>query len=179
MRPPYFKHVLELKEPDFEQHPIWICAYNTDVDEAWFEEDPADEATYRPWEGQPPYDCVHSRHRSARVAATFSLADGTELPGFCKPPNPAFGTSFTEIIRMQPLIFWNDRILDFWIGGADETVMRTVIRETYGALKRDADAIFPIRYRIPDELVSVKFRGTIDGFGRLVPPDYRKTVIER
>jgi hypothetical protein len=56
MRPPFIKHVLEQRAADFRRHPVWVNAYNTDLEEPWYDDDPADEATYRPWAGPLPYD---------------------------------------------------------------------------------------------------------------------------
>jgi hypothetical protein len=48
IRPPFVKHVLELRAAHFRRHPVWVNACNTDLDEPWYDDDPADEATYGP-----------------------------------------------------------------------------------------------------------------------------------
>jgi hypothetical protein len=174
MRPPFIKHVLELRAEDFERHPVWINAYNTDLDEPWYYEEASDEATYRPWEGPLPYDCGRRSIRPPRVAATFVLASGMVLPGCCHPPGPR--TAPDNFSYTHPLVFAGDEVIGFWAGANERMVEhhRARLSRAVGA----RDVVFPVRYQIRPGITNLEFTGEIKGFGRLLPPDHRTAVIE-
>jgi hypothetical protein len=158
-----------MRRADFVEHPIWVCAYNTDIGEPWFEEEPADEATFMPWRGCLPYDCFSFADRSVLVAANFTLADGTTLLGYSEVPRPTWGREGFEFHRTRPCVLLDDGPFGFWIGSAsDETVQRLKLSR-YQRLGREASAVFPVHYVIDPTLIGLDFAEDIPGFGWFVP----------
>ena len=171
------KHILDLQPNDFVQNPIWVCAYNTDLKEPWYEENPADEVTYMPWGHAPPYDYIKPSHRSVLLAATFTLPHERVLPGYCGLPAPQWGAPGLGLSHMQPTMFWEGKAIGFWMGAVDAKTFDRMRSEAYGLLRGLSQPLFPIKYAIRNDLVDYDFSGMIDGFGRLAPPDFKNVEI--
>jgi hypothetical protein len=177
-RPTWYKHVLDLRRADLVEHPIWVCAYNSDIDEPWFVEDPADEATFMPWSGILPYDCFSFADRSVLVAASFALADGTTLAGYSEIPRPTWGREGFEFRRTRPCVLLDDGPLGFWVGSATDEAIQRLKKSRYHRLGRDASAVFPVHYRIDSALIGINFAEDIPGFGRYIPQTNEIAVVK-
>lgn len=177
-RPDFIKTIHELSLNDLKRHPIWLNAYNTDIEEPWYDEAPADEVTYRPWFGKPPFDCSTPTARAPLAAADFVLQDSTMLAGCCHLPNANVADRELAFRYTQPLMFIGGTTFGFWLGAAAEAVARTELERLIHLLARPIDLIFPIHYKISDGLVIPGHAGKINGLGRLSPVDYKTVVIE-
>ena len=162
MSKPDLRRYTAFSPEDFAMHPVWICCYGLDQEEAWANE--LDEITYRPWTDTKPY----SRQSSAVevvVRTTFRLADGTILSGFATPPHPAWGGRGRDLASTQPTIFLPDGTrASFWTGIPPTGEMK---RRFYSALAKEAQSVFPIRFLIAGDWIDKQFEGIIEGFGSL------------
>jgi hypothetical protein len=99
------------------------------------------------------------------VAATFTLADGSLLTGYCTPaPVAVVGRRgwFRGIGLLQPAIVLERGQVPFWFL---EKPVREEILTLYDTLGRDAKQVFPIEFRARVEVPPESFAsGRLEGF---------------
>jgi hypothetical protein len=158
MSRPLLRQYAELSPADFDQAPVWIGCHTADYDEPWY--DDTDEETFRPWTGPLP---ASPDVGMLLVRAEFTLHDGTRFGGFVTPvfdDEPA--DRDLRLSTQQPAIFAPNRILQFWCGGIEPSAAR--IADTYRALDRQPDRVFPIAFRAMPGLTTGNTEGMILGF---------------
>src|SRR5665213_1248564 len=155
------KQCYDFRQSDFISNPIWMCVFNIDVDEPWYDE--TDEATYRPWPGPPPYRCSGLNALDVIVRAQFTLADGTKLEGFARPPSPPDGDAGYSLGFRQPALFLpGGSMIGFWLGGRESCEPDR--GQFYSELRKTPSQVFPIMYQSFPGLIDTPDAGSIDGF---------------
>ena len=150
------KQVYELNLHDLNTFPIWEFRLD-DVGGAG-----QDESTVRPHMAPGPLDPAD---RMFIVRATFTLADGSKMQGYCTPPrrgDAGLGT-------MQPIIVTNRGQVRFWCGTAAPSPKR--LADSYEWLGKDAKHVFPVQFESEVELVGGPVKGSVPGF--LVLEDFQ------
>ncbi len=143
------KQVYELTISDFEQFPVWEFALDEEGVEG------QDEATVRPYQFNPPLDPGDG----LMVAkAAFTLADNTKMNGYIYPPFPDDAT----MGFIQPVIIVGQQQVMFWYGIMEPD--QDILSQNYQLLGKDANEIFPLKFRSVVELKYGVVEGTIDGF---------------
>ena len=119
MTDPHRVQYLDLTAEHFARHPVWENVHGADVPAPWH--DDADEETFRPWPGALP---VGSEDGFFLVRASFTLADGTILPGFVSPQTETPPTTLARIARsVRRLVSSRD---DAWPSRVDEVLQGEV-----------------------------------------------------
>jgi hypothetical protein len=140
------KQVYDLSAADLCEYPAWEFA----IDEEG--EDGQDEASVRPL---PLHDIDDHLDGSAIVAAEFTLADGTILPGYLTPrtrPNMTLGD-------IQPQIITDRGQVMFWYGRCPMK-----LENLYNLLQRSSSEVFPIRFKAMLPIENHEYIGEIPGF---------------
>lgn len=143
------RQVYELTPKDLGDCPIWEFALDEEGEEG------QDEATVRPWDGEPPLDPSDGMFV---VKASLMLADGTRYLGYLTPPvqgDDSIGT-------VQPVIVTDQQQLMFWLGVVAPTP--EFIQQAYALLGRKAEQVFPVRYASEVSLVGGAISGLLSGF---------------
>jgi len=155
---PLLRQFGDLRPGDFEAHPVWVQCHVVDYDEPWYED--TDEETFRPWDGPLP---ANPAEAMLLVTATLALADGTGMPGFITPQNPADSGGKPDLSLMQPQVFLPDgSSFGFWFGIA--TPPRDEIASFYAAVGKSRQEVFPIAFEADDGLAAGITSGAIAGF---------------
>lgn len=141
MTTPLLVQYLDLTAEHFTRHPVWISAHVADTDAPWY--DDTDEETFRPWLGALP---VGPDDGLFLVRATFTLADGTALPGFLTPqeaPQPAG----LEGLLQAEVFLPGGRREQFWDGLVPLPAERraALAAQLFADLGKLAGAVFPVR----------------------------------
>jgi hypothetical protein len=145
------KPVYDLTLADFDAAPVWEFALD--------EEGVAgqDEPTVRPYEVAFPLDAAG--HGGLVVRAVFTLADGTNLRGYFSPQP----VSLRKPGWLQPVIICDAGQVKFWNG--IRRPPQNQMTDELAKLGKQADEVFPLRYRSDVELVGGPISGIIPGFG--------------
>jgi hypothetical protein len=141
----------ELDVEDFQHHPVWIGCHTADYGRPWYED--TDEETFRPYTGRLPVDASEGM---LLIRAVIELRDGSRYPGFVSPGS--------RLGAQQPQIFVDGRRFCFWGGVAG--IAERAQREFYAALKKEPNAIFPLRFVADPGLATGVVEGQVDGFYR-------------
>ena len=122
-------------------HRVWVACHVEDYAEPWYED--TDEETFRRWSGPLP---VERSDVMLLVSADARLNDGSAMEGFLTPsPQPQ------HLGASQPHVFLGDLAIGFWSGMA--TVADTLVRAFFDQIERSSDDVFPITFRVHDDLV--------------------------
>jgi hypothetical protein len=151
MTAPLLVQYLDLTREHFARHPVWISAHVADDQEPWYGD--TDEETFRPWGGTLPLEAESDG--LFLVRATFTLADGTVLPGFLTP-EPAQPTGFlARLLRPRAKLTGAAGLLQaevFLPSGRTEQFYDGLIERPISAraalfaeLGKSAGAVFPVR----------------------------------
>jgi len=155
---PALRQFRDLRPEDFEKHPIWVHCHVIDYNEPWYGE--TNEETFRPWLKGGPVD---PRETMFLVAASLRLADGTELPGFITPQNPAENKGEPDLGIIQPQVFLpSGKRVAFWFGIM--TPRDDHIAGVYAALGKTAAEVFPVSFAAKEGLATGITSGSIPGF---------------
>lgn len=159
MERPLLKQLGSVTLADFEKFPVWVLCHTTDYDEEWY--DDTDEATVRPWSDNIPID---AKSAIFFIRAHFVLADGAEMKGFVSyMTNPQWKIVANDIGSTQPVLLHpSGKQIPFWYGVIKIT--SEDMNRIYTLLGKDRKMVFPIRYRVDDNLIVVEQKGEIDGF---------------
>jgi hypothetical protein len=154
---PLLKQFGDLTLSDFSQHPVWVNVHVIDYEEDWYNE--TDEETFRPWDGNLPADPSETMFL---VKARLTLADGSEYDGFITPQQesgePDLGT-------IQPCLFTKSgEIVWFWFGNFQPS--QKDINGIYEKLSKNANQVFPIKFKAQDGIATGIVKGIIPGFCR-------------
>jgi hypothetical protein len=154
---PLLKQFGNLTLSDFVQHPVWVNCHVIAYGKPWYNE--TDEETFRPWDGNIPADPGETMFL---VKGQLILADGTEYDGFITPQQ---GPSEPDLSIIQPYLFAkSEKALSFWFGMFEPS--RKEINRFYETFGKNAEQVFPIRFRAVDGLAKGIVEGTIPGFCR-------------
>lgn len=160
MSSPVLKQFGDLSPRDFADHRVWVACHVEDYDEPWYEG--TDEETFRPWSGPLP---VERSEDMLLVSAEARLNDGSAMEGFLTPsPEPQ------DLGAAQPHLFLGDLATGFWGGIAGIPV--TLVRTFFDRIERSPEDVFPITFRVHDDLVIGGIDITVPGW---VPPPTRST----
>jgi hypothetical protein len=151
---PELKQFGDLHPVDFDRHPVWVSCHGTDGGQPWYDE--TDEETFRPWTGALP---VGQADGMFLVRAAFELGDGRRYSGFI---TPAFHEA--DLGVLQPHVFVGERCFRFW--GGMFGVPAEERQAFYSALRKDMDAVFPIRFGAEPGLATGAAQGQVKGFYR-------------
>jgi len=181
---PELKQIWDLREADFQRHPVWIGVHNTDFGKAWY--DMADEATYRPWTEPLP---ASAERGFVLVRAEFQTRDGSRYAGFvraasqnwdaARPPRRtangeillSAGRSFSTkhggsplaiLGIQQPRMFVGDGQFSFWGGRRGISPERR--SNLYAAVGKCAEDVFPLSFEADAKLCSGVLKGEVHGF---------------
>jgi hypothetical protein len=167
---PELKQFGTLTQADFERFPVWANVHSHDYNESWYDE--SDEETFRPWSGELPVDPDLGMFL---VRAQIRLVDGTQVIGFLTPAVGSGKVSENELGVVQPYLFSESGpLVTFWggmFGFTDEAK-----KSAYDLLGRNANQIFPIKFRAEDGLAKGKQAGEIRGFYQLI--DFKSQKVE-
>lgn len=137
MNTPLLVQYLDLTEEHFTRHPVWISVHVADGSEPWYAD--TDEETFRPWLGALP---VAPDDGWFLVQATFTLADGTLLPGFVSPQASKQPVGPAGLLQGE-VFLPSGRREQFWDGlVARPTAERAALLAEIG---KPAAAVFPVR----------------------------------
>lgn len=164
MEKPDLRQFGDLTLEDFDRHPVWIGCHTADNGEPWYED--TDEETFRPWTGNLPAGATEGMFL---VKATIELADGSRHPGFVTP-----AVTPGDLGAQQPQIFAGGRRVRFWGGIRGVPVIER--QALYGALGRDPDAIFPLKFSVDPRLATGETGGEVSGFYRFVLRDGTRLI---
>ena len=150
-------YVWELTLENFAAHPVWEQKVEDDWD--WDNFDPLDQ--FLPYGGESPVD-VASFDRCL-VAARFTLADGTVLPGYFVPDTSEYTPSYFFAV-----IFTAEGPVHSWFtsprqGGIYQPTPEE-LASNYAKLGRAAAAVFPIHFESSVPLINGPTGGTLHGF---------------
>jgi hypothetical protein len=146
------KCVTQLTPEDLQCFPVWVLMAGAD------EAEDVDEVTAAPWTPRGPFDL---REGPAVLRARFTLADGTELPGyFSASEDWDRGLCFS-----QPVIVTARGQVSLWLDFLKPTPK--LLERWYAVLGKTADQVFPVRFRSGIELADGPVAGTAEGFGYL------------
>lgn len=143
------KQVYELTQQDFDQYPVWEFALDEETEEG------QDEATVRPFQNKPP---LNPSDGMFVVAASFALADGTKMNGYLTPGVQGD----TSLGTIQPIILADSGQVMFWQG--IRAPSSADLAESYAALGKTVDQVFPLKFASDVPLVGGRVEGTLDGF---------------
>jgi hypothetical protein len=104
------------------------------------------------------------------VAADFVCADGTRWRGYV---TPGVGTDTGNMGTEQPTLL-EPRLFNFWSGivvPSPEDISRY-----YVELGKEANELFPLKWRVRDGVLAHRYEGRVEGFGYL---EDRKAVVLR
>ena len=135
---PLLVQYLDLTAEHFSQHPVWISAHVADSDEPWY--DDTDEETFRPWLEALP---VGPDDGLFLVRATYTLADGTALPGFVTPQAKASSANDVNGLLQGEIFLPSGRREQFWNGLISRPPAERVALLT--ELRKPPGAVFPVR----------------------------------
>jgi hypothetical protein len=138
MTMPLLVQYLDLIAEHFSQHPVWISAHVADTGEPWY--DDTDEETFRPWLEALP---VGSDDGLFLVRATYTLADGTELPGFVTPQAKAPSANDVNGLLQGEVFLPSGRREQFWNGLIARPPAECAA--FLAALRKSPGAVFPVR----------------------------------
>ena len=174
------KQEYQLTAADFVRYPVWIGVHNYDSDEAWYDE--ADEETYRPWTGALPFA---EKRGIVLVRATFELADGSTLPGYCSPrsedwdvaPAPYMtksgivtlrswsathgGTKLSLMALLNPSVFVGCDAVGFHLGAPSIRADR--VRQFYSLIGKRPSDVFPVKFAADKKFATGIGSGQLDG----------------
>ena len=164
MLKPALKQEYDLQPEDFTQHPVWMAVHGADEAESWY--DSCDEATFRPWNGSGAADPESGR--LLLVAATFTLPNGTTLPGAFYSPSLKEGAHrpASDLIGdLQPRTLIGGRSVWFWgglrgISSNDREHFYSVARET-------PETAFPVKFKSSPGITQGIEEGVVLGFYRI------------
>jgi hypothetical protein len=141
------KQVYDLRPSDLETFPIW----EHPLDE---EGEPGqDEATVKP---RPDLGEADPGEGLLVVRAEFVARDGTKYDGYVYP-------SFDfDLSSIQPTIVTAEGQVNFWHGAF--APKRSDLERDYELLGRDADRLFPVRFRALVEHQGAKLEGEVPAF---------------
>ncbi len=155
------KQIYELTPDDLRKFPVWEFKLDQEGEAG------QDECTVRPYTASGPLDPAD---RMFVVRAIFTLADGSQMHGYCTPPlrdNPSIGI-------LQPIIVTDRGQVRFWCGTAAPDEKR--LAHHYELLgKKEARRVFPVRFESEVELVGGPISGSVPGFLVLEDFQTRKT----
>lgn len=154
------KQVYELTLNDLRRFPVWEFKLDQEG------EGRQDECSVRPYTASGPLDPAD---RMFVVRAIFTLADGSQMQGYCTPPlrdNASIGI-------LQPIIVTDRGQVRFWCGTAAPDEKR--LAHNYELLGKDARRVFPVRFECEVELVGGPINGSVPGFLVLEDFQTRKT----
>jgi hypothetical protein len=156
------KQVYELTLDDLSKFPIWEFKLDEEGEEG------RDESTVRPYTALGPLDPAE---RMFVVRATFTLADGSKMQGYCTPPL----RGDASIGALQPIIVTERGQVRFWCGTTEPDSKR--LARSYEWLGKDARRVFPVHFESDVELVSGPVKGHVPGFLVLEDFQTRRTRI--
>ena len=172
MNTPDLKQFGDLRADDFRRHQVWAACHSFDYDEPWF--DDTDEETFRPWLGQRPVDPSEGMFL---VACEATLADGTSWEGFLTPSPEDEAGGGSDLGTIQPHLFLpTGSAVGFW--GGLEGAPATARSALYRALARSSEKVFPIRFRVSNDLVRDTGEVSVGGFYRLESLTSRAVICE-
>lgn len=138
MSTPLLVQYVDLAAEHFTRHPVWISVHVADTDEPWY--DDTDEETFRPWLGALP---VGPDDGLFLLRATFTLADGTALPGFVRPQAEAPPADDVLGLLQGEVFLPSGRREQFWNGLISRPPAgRAALLAELG---KPAGAVFPVR----------------------------------
>lgn len=155
------KQVYELTQEDLAKFPVWEFALDEEGEEG------QDEATVRPYKAAGALDPSEGDGMFV-VRASFTLADGSRVPGYLTPPT----RSDDGLGAIQPVIITAQGQVPFWCGIVTPRAER--LARCYQSLGRDAGSVFPLRFESEVELLGGPVRGSVLGFMVLEDPDSGK-----
>ena len=140
------KQIYELTLDDLSASPVWQFALDEES------EPDQDEATVRPY---PIAGNLDSSMGMLVVAASFWLADGTQLRGYLTPPS----SDDRQLATIQPQIVTERGQISLWCGRCPPDAARA-----YQLLGREPASVFPLRFESTVPLSGGVISGTIPGF---------------
>jgi len=141
------KQVVDLRSSDLERYAIWEFALDEEGEEG------QDEETVKP---RPDLEVADPRNGLFVVRAGLTAADGTPFAGFVTPNDDL------HIRFVQPTIVTDAGHVRFWFGIV--TPSRATLDESYRALGKTADELFPLRYRARVDCAGADPAGELPGF---------------
>jgi hypothetical protein len=143
------KQVYHLTLEDLGKSPVWEFALDEEGEEG------QDEATVRPYEFSGKLDPSEGMFV---CAASFTLADGSQMQGYLTPPVQGDDGPGT----LQPIIVTTEGQIGFWCGV--RTPSSEELSKYYRLLGRNADRVFPVQFESKVELVEAPVHGSLAGF---------------
>lgn len=143
------KPVNELTPEDLQRFPVWEFALDEEGEQG------QDETTVRPYQtGQ----ILNPSDGTFIIRASFTLADGTKLPGCLSPP----ADRSASIGAIQPVILLADGPLVLWCGIIAPSLQE--IASEYSRLGKNAAEVFPMSFRSEVALIGDPVAGIVPGF---------------
>jgi hypothetical protein len=141
------KQVYKLTLQDIDNYPIWKFA----LDEEGIKGQ--DEATVKP--------CIDIHIADPNkdiffVKTEFIANDGSKFFGCCTPSNE------NNLSTIHPIIITSNGQVNFWYGRMKPK--SDMIKDNYTKLEKDADSLFPLKYKALVQHKGVNLNGIIYGF---------------
>jgi hypothetical protein len=144
------KPVNELTPEDFQRCPVWEFALDEEGEPG------QDETTVRPYQAG---HILNPSDETFLIRASFTLADGTKLPGFLTPS----ASKDFDLGTIQPVVLLADGPLVLWCGSIAPSLQE--ISSDYSRLGKNAAVqVFPMCFRSEVAFVGGPIGGTVPGF---------------